>query len=52
VPTFADSGWHVVSVMDPHSHILDFLDQKYEYYTKGNYAEFIAASPSEFRIGI
>jgi hypothetical protein len=24
---FADRGFHVVSVTDPHSHILDFLDQ-------------------------
>jgi CBS-domain-containing membrane protein len=26
VPTFADRGCHVVSVMDPHGHILGFLD--------------------------
>jgi hypothetical protein len=26
VPTFADRGCHVVSVMDPYSHNLDFLD--------------------------
>jgi CBS-domain-containing membrane protein len=27
VPTFADRGRHVVSVTDPYSHILGFLDQ-------------------------
>jgi hypothetical protein len=28
VPTFADRGCHVVSVMDPYGLILDFLDRK------------------------
>jgi hypothetical protein len=27
VPTFADRGSHVVSVMDPYGRILDFLDR-------------------------
>jgi hypothetical protein len=27
VPTFADRGCHVVSVMDPYGRILDFLDR-------------------------
>jgi CBS-domain-containing membrane protein len=27
VPIFADRGCHMVSVMDPYSHILAFLDQ-------------------------
>jgi CBS-domain-containing membrane protein len=27
VPTFADRGFHVVSVTDPYSRILGFLDQ-------------------------
>jgi hypothetical protein len=28
VPTYADRGWHVVSVMDPYGRILGFLDQE------------------------
>jgi CBS-domain-containing membrane protein len=27
VPPFADKGSHVVSVMDPYSRVIDFLDQ-------------------------
>jgi CBS-domain-containing membrane protein len=27
VPTFADRGWHVVSVTDPYGRILGFLDR-------------------------
>jgi CBS-domain-containing membrane protein len=27
LPTFADTGCHVVSVMDPHGRILGFLDR-------------------------
>jgi hypothetical protein len=44
-----DRGCHVVSVTDAHGRILGFLDRKYEYYTKDNYAEFIPESPSAFR---
>jgi hypothetical protein len=29
LPTFADKGCHVVSVMDPYGRILDFLDSRY-----------------------
>jgi hypothetical protein len=29
VPTFANKGWHVFSVTDPHSRILGFLDRGY-----------------------
>jgi hypothetical protein len=28
VPTLADKGYHVVSVMDPYGNILGFLDRK------------------------
>jgi hypothetical protein len=27
VPTFVDREWHVVSVTDPYSRVLDFLDR-------------------------
>jgi hypothetical protein len=33
VPTFADRGCHVVSVADPYSHIIGFLDRKQTPYT-------------------
>jgi hypothetical protein len=32
MPTFADREWHVVSVMDPYSHIFGFLDQSRYYF--------------------
>jgi hypothetical protein len=32
VPTFADRGCRVVSAMDPHSHIVGFLDQSRYYF--------------------
>jgi hypothetical protein len=32
LPNFADTGCHVVSVTDPYSRILGFLDYYYYYY--------------------
>jgi hypothetical protein len=37
VPTFADRGCHVVSMMDLYGHILGFLDRKYAYKSCLNY---------------
>jgi hypothetical protein len=34
VPTFADSGCHVVSVTDPYGCILGFLDRTYGLYSR------------------
>jgi hypothetical protein len=34
VPTFADRGCHVVSVMDPYGHILRFLDSSHYFSIK------------------
>jgi hypothetical protein len=48
LPTFADRGWHVVSVTDPFSRILDFIDRM-EAVTllKCSYVNIVSNSSSE-----